>query len=88
MDKLSKHDFALTSKHELWNRIKDLEKEIESLRLTIRCIDGAYDELQLETWDLREKLQFLKNENNQLRSHNYYLLSQLSGQSIHTINFN
>lgn len=87
MQKLTKNEFGLSSKHELWNKIKELEALLESNNLTFMCNQSDFDALNQHIHDLDQEISILKLENEKLRSHNDFLLSQLSGYSPKTINF-
>lgn len=87
MQKLTKNEFGLSSKHELWNRIKELENLLDSTNLTFICNQRDIDALNQDIHDLLQELSLVKLENEKLRSHNDFLLSQLSGYSPNNINF-
>lgn len=87
MEKLTKHQFALTSKHDLWKRIKSLEKQVESLQLTIFCNESTFNELNLELNDAHATIDLLMQEVQTLKRHNHFLLSHLSGTSPKKIYF-
>lgn len=78
---LTKNEFGLSSKHELWNRIKELENLIESRDMSLLCNQSSFNELNLELKDAHATIDLLMLEVEKLKCHNDFLLSQLSGYS-------
>lgn len=88
MDKLTKNEYGLTSKHDLWKKIKSLEKQVESLQLTILCNESTFNELNLELKDAYSTNDALMLEVEKLKRYNDFLLSHLPGRPPKRIYFN
>lgn len=89
MKKLSKNEFGVTSKHDLWNRIKELEDQLRSKDLSLICVSGDFDDLNQELTDAKKLCECLKQEVQKLKRHNDYLLTLLSSYpQSSTIKFN
>lgn len=78
MEKLTKSEFGLSSKHELWNRIKEIEDLLRSRDFTILCIQGTFDEINRDLADANSRIAYLEAENAKLIRQNDYLLTLLS----------
>lgn len=78
MKKLTKNEFGLSSKHELWNRIKELEDKLQSHELTYLCVSRDYDLLKQELTDANATIDCFMQEIEKLKRHNDYLLTLLS----------
>lgn len=78
MEKLTKSEFGLSSKHELWNRIKELEDLLRSRDFTILCLQGTFDEINRDLADANSRIAYLEAENAKLIRQNDYLLTLLS----------
>ena len=78
MKKLTKNEFGLSSKHDLWNRIKELEDLLRSRDLSLICVESTFDDLNRELTDIKNRFNAIVEENAKLLRHNDYLLSLLS----------
>ncbi len=76
--KLTKREFGTTSKHELWNRIKELEDYVQCLTMDKQYILDDLTEVSFELNCVKSELEHYKSACHQKDKAIKYLLKQLA----------